>query len=122
MECNIHYKHRMLLFVALLLELLNGACLIKPASVRLLHLWLRYRCLCFIPQKYAIERQLGVDQFDPINQMIPLTVIPLSGAHCISNIAGKLFLFENMMIVKSDILRQKLVDSNITIIQMFIPY
>ncbi len=34
----------------------------------------------YLYTKYAIERHLG--QFDPINQMIPLTVIPLSCAHC----------------------------------------
>jgi hypothetical protein len=35
--------------------------------------------------KYAIERHFGLVQymcqFDPINQMTPLTMIPLSGAH-----------------------------------------
>jgi hypothetical protein len=27
---------------------------------------------------------LSLGQFDPMNQMLSLTVIPLSGAHCIS--------------------------------------
>ena len=36
--------------------------------------------------KYAIKRHLDLfnfSQFEPINQIIPLTVIPLSSAHCI---------------------------------------
>ncbi len=37
--------------------------------------------------KYAIERQLGLDQSGPINQIIPLTMIPLSGAHRIKEAA-----------------------------------
>jgi len=42
----------------------------------------------------ANERQLGLDlgQFDPINQIIPSTVIPLSGTQCILNIK----LFKNL--------------------------
>jgi hypothetical protein len=36
--------------------------------------------------KYAIERHLGLVQSQSISQMIPLAVIPLSRAQCISNL------------------------------------